>query len=197
MSFPSFYVLFPFSSFFCFFFPILEVFTFSSPYLPSFFRIFLPIYFILIRNLFILFLSFSFPFLLLFILSSFRGTRPVIRKCVEDNLKEVMTTSPIMNQRAFYTSMATSMAVLALPGLGYDTYRLWEVLALGSMPVLERGVGLDRTLYRLPVLLVDDFADLTPDLLRQAYVEAIYRADEVKACHFTVYSIIHSNGFFL
>lgn len=102
-----------------------------------------------------------------------------------------------MNQRAFYTSMATSMAVLALPGLGYDTYRLWEVLALGSMPVLERGVGLDRTLYRLPVLLVDDFADLTPDLLRQAYVEAIYRADEVKSCQFTVNSLIHSNGFFL
>jgi hypothetical protein len=28
------------------------------------------------------------------------------------------------------------------------------------------------------VLLVDDFADVTPALLRMAYVEALYRADE-------------------
>ena len=72
------------------------------------------------------------------------------------------------------------MAVLAMPGLGYDTYRLWEVLSLGAMPILEKGIGLDRTLYKLPALLVEDFADLTPMLVRQAYVEALYRADEVR-----------------
>lgn len=32
--------------------------------------------------------------------------------------------------------------------------------------------------WRLPVLLVDDFAMVTPALLRQAYVEALYRAEE-------------------
>ena len=35
------------------------------------------------------------------------------------------------------------------------------------MPVLERGTGLDRSFHRLPVLLVDDFSMITPDLLRQ------------------------------
>lgn len=39
-------------------------------------------------------------------------------------------------------------------------------------------MGMDRTFYKLPVLLVDDFAVLTADLLRQAYVEALYRADD-------------------
>jgi len=33
-------------------------------------------------------------------------------------------------------------------------------------------------LWRLPALLLDDFNDVTPELLRSAYVEAIYRADE-------------------
>ena len=33
-------------------------------------------------------------------------------------------------------------------------------------------------LWRLPALLVDDFDDITPDLLRSVYVEALYRADE-------------------
>jgi hypothetical protein len=47
-----------------------------------------------------------------------------------------------------------------------------------SIPVLERGVGLDRTLWKLPALLVDDFADLTAALIQSAYVEALYRAEE-------------------
>lgn len=95
--------------------------------------------------------------------------------------------SPRLSQREFYIELARSMAILAIPGMGYDTYRLWETLALGSMPVLERGVGLDRTLYRLPALLVDDFADVTPDLVRQAYVEALYRADEVRLCRYVLF----------
>ncbi len=33
-------------------------------------------------------------------------------------------------------------------------------------------------MYRLPALFVEDFYDITPDLLRQAYVEALYRADD-------------------
>ena len=33
-------------------------------------------------------------------------------------------------------------------------------------------------LWRLPALLVEDFYDITPTLLRSAYVEALYRADE-------------------
>ena len=43
--------------------------------------------------------------------------------------------------------------------------------------MLEKGFGFDRTLYRLPALLLDDYADLTPEILRQAYIEAIYYAD--------------------
>jgi hypothetical protein len=33
-------------------------------------------------------------------------------------------------------------------------------------------------MWRLPALLLEDFAELTPDLLRQAYVEAVYYAKE-------------------
>jgi hypothetical protein len=35
-----------------------------------------------------------------------------------------------------------------------------------------------RQLWRLPALIVDDFDDVTPELLRTAYVEALYRVDE-------------------
>ena len=75
-------------------------------------------------------------------------------------------------------TVASSYATLALPGLGYDTFRLWESIALGTMPIIEKGVGFDRLLYKLPVLLVEDFADVTPKMVRQAYVECLYRAEE-------------------
>ena len=48
---------------------------------------------------------------------------------------------------------------------------------LGTIPVLEKSVGFDRMLYRLPALLVEDFAMITTELLRDAYIEAAYQED--------------------
>ena len=39
-------------------------------------------------------------------------------------------------------------------------------------------VGLDKTMYRLPALLLEDFDQLTPALLREAYLEALYRVND-------------------
>ena len=32
---------------------------------------------------------------------------------------------------------------------------------------MERATGLDRSLYRLPALMLDDFSQITPELIRQ------------------------------
>ena len=40
-------------------------------------------------------------------------------------------------------------------------------LQFRSMPVLERATGLDRSLHRLPALMLDDFSQITPELIRQ------------------------------
>lgn len=79
---------------------------------------------------------------------------------------------------SFKVKLASSVAVLAMSGFGFDTYRLWETLSLGSIPVIERGFGFERTLWKLPALFVDDYADLTVDIIKVAYIEALYRADE-------------------
>ncbi len=36
-----------------------------------------------------------------------------------------------MDQLKFFEEAAQSYAILCMPGLGYDTYRLWETLFLG------------------------------------------------------------------
>lgn len=107
------------------------------------------------------------------------GPRPDILKCAKNRLgNELFISTARLSKHKFMEMVASSYAILALPGLGYDTFRLWEALVLGTMPILEKGVGFDRLLHKLPALLVEDFADLTPKMIRQAYIESIYRADE-------------------
>jgi hypothetical protein len=45
----------------------------------------------------------------------------------------------------YYMKLVKARTGIALSGLGYDTFRLWEYLTLGTVPVLEKGVGLDKT----------------------------------------------------
>jgi len=122
---------------------------------------------------------------LLFAASSSWGPRPQILKCISKNVPASQFDGHVktpkggrLSRNQFYEKLGTSMFGLGLPGLGYDTFRAWELMTMGTIVVLEKGVGFDRTMYRLPALLVEDFAEITPELLRQAYVEALYRADD-------------------
>lgn len=65
--------------------------------------------------------------------------------------------------------IASSKFVLCPSGLGFDTYRLWETLLLGAVPIVESNAGFDRTYSNLPVLIVRDFADISPKMLEDIY----------------------------
>eukprot|EP01034_Spumella_vulgaris_P023973 gene23973-30259_t len=123
---------------------------------------------------------------LLFAAASSWGPRPQILRCISAKMDvadfDGHTDSKVVSNRldrgAYYQKLGTSMFGLGLPGLGYDCFRNWELMTMGSIVVLEKGVGFDRTMYRLPALLLVDFDEITPLLLRTAYVEALYRADD-------------------
>lgn len=124
---------------------------------------------------------------LLFAASSNWGKRPQIIRCISQSMSNVdeffghssRLDDPAAvlerqemksDRKLYYEKLVSSKFGLALPGLGYDCFRTWELLTLGTIAIVERGVGLDRSLFRLPALLIDDFADITPTLLRSAYV---------------------------
>ena len=50
---------------------------------------------------------------------------------------------------AYYNKFGQSIFGLGMPGLGYDCFRNWELLTMGSMVVTERGVGYDRTVSHM------------------------------------------------
>eukprot|EP00596_Hydrurales_sp_CCMP1899_P005362 CAMPEP_0119037736 /NCGR_PEP_ID=MMETSP1177-20130426/6215_1 /TAXON_ID=2985 /ORGANISM="Ochromonas sp, Strain CCMP1899" /LENGTH=422 /DNA_ID=CAMNT_0006999363 /DNA_START=312 /DNA_END=1577 /DNA_ORIENTATION=- len=113
---------------------------------------------------------------LLVSLSSSWGPRPSIINCVKNKMGDSLHVFYNIKPKNYSDALLSSAAVLCVPGLGYGTYRIVETLLSGGMPVLERSVGFDRSYHNTPVLFVDDFAMLTPRLVRQAYVEALYHA---------------------
>jgi len=102
-----------------------------------------------------------------------------------DSESSSYSTSPLINRRALKAEAAAAAAssktfnhkletaearfALCPSGLGFDTYRLWETLLLGTIPIVESNIGFDRTYSTLPVLVVRNFSVVTPHLLYKAY----------------------------
>ena len=77
--------------------------------------------------------------------------------------------------------LRTSKFVLCPSGLGWDTYRAWEALVLGAIPILEtyyRRDGFYRAFADLPVLWVDHFDNVTPEMLEREYPRILLGAKE-------------------
>ncbi len=65
--------------------------------------------------------------------------------------------------------------VISPHGNGYDCHRLWEALVLGCIPIVKTSV-LDRLYEDLPVLIVEEWSDVTNELLA-------YTIEEFKEKH--------------
>jgi hypothetical protein len=71
---------------------------------------------------------------------------------------------------AYYAQMAAHRFVLCPEGNGVDTYRVWEALYLGAVPIVMRSPQMSA-FAGLPILWTDDYAELT-----EAYLEAAWKA---------------------
>lgn len=103
--------------------------------------------------------------------------RKEINATVSANFGGTVTNTYGMSQGEYYRSIARSQFVLCPSGLGWDSYRIWETLLLGSIPIVERSPGWDALLADLPVLLVAHFDQVTPELLTNTYAEIISKCD--------------------
>ncbi len=63
------------------------------------------------------------------------------------------------DHRNYLKQLGTHKYVLCPVGVGLDSYRVWETLFVGSIPVMERDYW-NSWMERWPVILVDDFYDI-------------------------------------
>lgn len=75
-----------------------------------------------------------------------------------------LTSSATKNFHAYLIDLARSKFVLSPRGNGIDCHRTWEALYMGAYPVVKSST-LDPLYEGLPVIIVDDWYDVTEDFL--------------------------------
>jgi hypothetical protein len=75
------------------------------------------------------------------------------------------TFSEAKDYVAYLEDMARHAFVVCPRGNGLDCHRTWEALYLGRYPIMRREWSLERLYCDLPVLFVDEWSDVTEDLL--------------------------------
>ncbi|ACI64965.1 predicted protein [Thalassiosira pseudonana CCMP1335] len=84
-----------------------------------------------------------------------------------------------MDGTDYWQHLQESKFILSPSGIGFDTYRTWDALTMGAIPVLEtyyRNDGFYRIFDDLPVLWVDHYDNVTPALLEEEYPKIIAKA---------------------
>lgn len=66
----------------------------------------------------------------------------------------------------YLVDMAQSQFTIAPRGAGLDTYRLWEALYVGSIPIVKTS-SLDSLYEGLPIVIVNDWSEVTEPFLEQ------------------------------
>lgn len=93
-------------------------------------------------------------------------------QCFQQNERKLMP------HRTFIKEMARHEFVLCPPGAqDSDTHRTWEALYLGCIPIVKRSVFNDYFSTMFPIVVVDDWRDVTPQFLenQQAYIAEGFR----------------------
>ncbi len=70
----------------------------------------------------------------------------------------------------YIQDVARSKFVLSPRGNGLDCFRTWESLYMGSIPIVKRS-KMDSVFKGLPVLIIDEWTDLTEKFLKKKYIE--------------------------
>jgi len=107
-----------------------------------------------------------------FALGAKKNRRGPIRRNVYNMFKnkKFCTKARKKKLQAYLLDLARSKFVLSPEGNGIDCFRTWEAMLLGSIPVVLTS-KLDPLFEDLPVLIVEDWEDITEEFLMKKYEE--------------------------
>jgi hypothetical protein len=87
------------------------------------------------------------------------------------------------NFQAYLTDMASCKFIISPHGNGLDCYRTWEALLVGTIPIVKKST-LDPLYVNLPVIIVNDWSDITEEFLEQKYKEVDFSKYNLEKCYF-------------
>ena len=92
-----------------------------------------------------------------------------------------------INRLATWTKQVDYAFVISPHGNGYDCHRTWEALILGCIPIVKRS-AIDALYEDLPVLIVNDWKDVTAELLHDTiacYKNKVFNFDKLNLKYWT------------
>ena len=109
--------------------------------------------------------------------------------------KDCIIWLPIQFRNDFWKSLNDNMFVICPFGNGLDTHRIWEVLCLGRIPIVEKN-PLNKVYENLPIIEVEDWDEITSEWLKEKHDYILsnfknYNFDKLKLSYWN--KIINSN----
>ena len=83
-----------------------------------------------------------------------------------------------LSREEFFSRLGDSKFCICPRGNAFDTFRMWDSMYLGTIPIVVREAEFHRELEDLPILFLDSydaFSELTVDFLEQTYAEFLTR----------------------
>lgn len=84
----------------------------------------------------------------------------------------------------YLRKLSTYKYVISPPGNSVDCHRIWESMYVGTIPICLKSVPL-HTFKASPILFINTWDDITPELLKSKYEKLISR--DTAACDFNYY----------
>jgi hypothetical protein len=90
-----------------------------------------------------------------------------------------------LSMREFFADVGRSRFVLSPPGRAWDCYRTYEALAMGAVPIVLRCEPVSRVVEGLPVLMVDDWREVTRERLERYEPPATWNLETMTKAYWT------------
>lgn len=113
-----------------------------------------------------------------------RWGNPVVREPVFTYFlnKKWSVTEEGLSYTDFYRQLTRSKYVISPQGAGPDCHRVYESLLCDAIPIVHTSF-LDTLYKRLPVLIVDDWDEVTESFLNESYDSLFNHLKEWKSCN--------------
>ena len=125
----------------------------------------------------------NFNFKINYIYSNFGYDRYEAITKIPNNL--TFSEKEIVNRNDSWIKQSKYAFVVSPLGNGLDCHRTWEALILGCIPIVKTS-GIDNLYKDLPVLIVDDWNDVTKELLenvvndfKEKHEKGLYNYDKL------------------
>ncbi|MGE0009716.1 MAG: hypothetical protein AB7F19_04175 [Candidatus Babeliales bacterium] len=112
--------------------------------------------------------------------STYKSERDIVYDYFKD--KPFCTIAQRKPTIDYLRDLASSKFVLSPRGSGVDCHRTWEALLMGSYPIVISSF-LDVLFEDLPVVIIQDWQQITPDFLKQKYQEFAQKQFNMEKCY--------------